>query len=349
MRNRAIAVLGGRAGNAGSGALELADAIGTEIGRRGYGMVTGGDGGIAESAQRACVAAGGQTLGLLKWNRLDDATDCTTWALPTSMDLARSNILNWAGDGVIAFEGRYGTLGEIALALDTGRPLVVLGEQPFLDARALDAPTCRHFPDPKPKDAASILDSLEELIAVCAPAPVRPGAALFAERTAGARGIGLRRAVPEDLALFERAFRDPEVRRWWDLPAEPEHLARFQHERCLPFTEGGRTVGFIEYDVDSRSDTVRPNIVVAAPEDRDRGLGSAALAAFAAAVFEAGHARLSVLSDSGNNRALRCYAKAGFRDVGRLRSYLRGPDGRHDALLLDLLPEDLISAEEETK
>ncbi|CAM5290231.1 MULTISPECIES: GNAT family N-acetyltransferase [Streptomyces] len=346
MRNRAIAVLGGRSGNAGTTSLALAEAVGAEIGRRGYGMVTGGEGGIAEVAQLACVAEGGQTLGLLKWNRLDDATPATTWALPTSMDLARSNILNWAGDGVIAFEGRYGTLGEIALALDTGRPLIVLGRQPFLDERALDVPTCRYFPDPKVEEAAAILDTLEELIEACAPALVRPGAALFDDGTAAQGPVRLRRTVPEDLALFRQAFGDPEVRRWWDQSARPEDLARFQHERCLQIIDDERTVGFIEYEVDDDSDTVRPKIVIATPEDRDRGLGTTALTVFASAVFAAGHARVALLSDADNDRALRCYEKVGFRTVGRLRSYLPGPAGRHDALLLDLLPDDLASAEE---
>lgn len=346
MRNRAIAVLGGRSGNAGSTSLALAEAVGAEIGRRGYGMVTGGEGGIAEVAQVACVAEGGQTLGLLKWNRLDDATSATTWALPTSMDLARSNILNWAGDGVIAFEGRYGTLGEIALALDTGRPLVVLGRQPFLDERALDIPTCRYFPDPEAEEAAAILDALEELIEACAPAAVRPGAALFGDGTAAQDSVCLRRTVPEDLALFRRAFGDPEVRRWWNQSARPEDLARFQHERCLQIIDDGRPVGFIEYEIDGDSDTVWPKLVIAAPEDRGRGLGATALAVFAAAVFEAGHARVALLPDVDNDRALRCCEKAGFRTVGRLRSRLPGPDGRRDALLVDLVPGDLASAGE---
>ncbi|GAA1938416.1 GNAT family N-acetyltransferase [Kitasatospora viridis] len=339
MRKRAISILGGRAGNAGSGTLALAEAVGAELARRGYGVVSGGDGGVAEAANRGCRAAGGETLALLKWNRLDDCGPEITWSLPTSLDLARSNVLNWAGDGAIAFEGRYGTLGEIALALDTARPLIVLGEQPFLDPRALDAPNCRAFPDPQPGDAAEIVDALEALIAAVTPPPVRPGAALFHSDLAAERGVGLRRAVPEDLALFRQAFTDPAVQEWWDLPATDEALARFQHERCLVITEAGRPVGFLEYRADTApgADHLELDLVVAAPQDRGRGIGSAALTRFAAAAFAAGHHRITAMSGPSDTRATRCFERSGFRRVGVLRSY------RHhqDALLFELVADDL--------
>ena len=40
--------------------------------------------------------------------------------------------------------------------------------------------------------------------------------------------------------------------------------------------------------------------------------------------------------------AIRCYTKAGFRPVGVMRAYERGPDGRfHDGLLMDMLAAEL--------
>ena len=45
---------------------------------------------------------------------------------------------------------------------------------------------------------------------------------------------------------------------------------------------------------------------------------------------------------AANHRAIRCYEKVGFRRVGVLRQYERGPDGRfHDGLLMDLLRPEL--------
>ena len=41
-------------------------------------------------------------------------------------------------------------------------------------------------------------------------------------------------------------------------------------------------------------------------------------------------------------RAIRAYASVGFRPVGVMRQYERGPDGRfHDGLLMDLLRDEL--------
>ncbi len=55
-----------------------------------------------------------------------------------------------------------------------------------------------------------------------------------------------------------------------------------------------------------------------------------------------GHHRLTIDPAATNTRAIRCYEKVGFRPVGIMRRYERGPDGRfHDGLLMDLLRDDL--------
>ncbi|MEU8591162.1 GNAT family N-acetyltransferase [Streptomyces sp. NPDC048664] len=343
-RRRAIAVLGGRPGNAGGDALLLAEMIGRELARRGYGLVSGGEGGVAAAANKGCQAVGGDTLALLKWNRLSDAEDGTTWALPTSMDLARSNILNWCGDGMIAFEGRYGTLTEIGLALDTGRPLLVLGDHPFLTAEAFAMPTCRVVPDPRPEDAAELVDLLETLIAAGEQASVRPGAAVVEDDQADESGIGLRRAIPEDLDLFRRTFGDADVRAWRALEPTDGVLGRFQHERCLVMLEHGRPVGFLEYrtEDDPEVDHVRLDAVaVADAADRGRSIGTRALRLFAGSVFAAGRHRVTAAPHPGNEAALGCLRKVGFQQVGLMRAYERHRDTRRDALLMDLVPGDL--------
>lgn len=343
-RRRAIAVLGGRPGNAGNDALRLAELIGEELARRGYGVISGGEGGVAAAVNKGCQAVGGDTLALLKWNRLSDAEDGTTWALPTSMDLARSNILNWCGDGMIAFEGRYGTLTEIGLALDTGRPLLVLGNHPFLTAEALDAPTCRVVPDPRPEDAAGLVDLLEALIADGEQASVRPGAAVVEDDQVDESGIGLRRAIPGDLELFRRAFGDAEVLAWRALEPTDGVLSRFQHERCLVVLERDRPVGFLEYRTDDEPefDHIRLDAVaVADAADRGRSIGTRALRLFAESAFAAGRHRITVAPNSGNGAAVRCLTKVGFQQVGLMRAYERHRDTWRDALLMDLVPSDL--------
>jgi uncharacterized protein (TIGR00725 family) len=343
-RRRAIAVLGGRPGNAGADVLRLAEMIGKELAQRGYGLVSGGEGGVAAAANKGCRTAGGDTLALLKWNRLSDAEDGTTWALPTSMDLARSNILNWCGDGMIAFEGRYGTLTEIGLALDTGRPLLVLGNHPFLTAEAFAAPTCRVVPDPRPEEAAELVDLLETLIAAAGQASVRPGAAAVEDDLVDESGIGLRRAVPEDLGLFRRTFADADVLAWRALELTDGELSRFQHERCLVMLERNRPVGFMEYgtEADPKFDHIQIEaLAVSEAADRGREIGTRALKLFAGSVFATGRHRITAAPNAGNGAAVRCLEKVGFQQVGRMRAYEGHCGTWRDALLMDLVPSDL--------
>jgi uncharacterized protein (TIGR00725 family) len=176
MRKKLVAILGGRPENCAPAAVGFAEAVGRELAERGYGLVTGGDGGIANAACKGAVEAGGHTIALLKFNKPDDCGPYTTYAIPTSMDLARSNPLNWAGDGIIAFDGRFGTLGEIALALDTERPLVVTGHPLLLTPEAFAVPTCRVVPGNDLANVRLVVDTLEELMASPVVPPTRPDA-----------------------------------------------------------------------------------------------------------------------------------------------------------------------------
>ena len=74
-----------------------------------------------------------------------------------------------------------------------------------------------------------------------------------------------------------------------------------------------------------------------------RGLGREALrVAIEHLARERGHHRFTIDPAADNERAIRCYRAVGFRPVGVMRRYWRGPDGNwHDGLLLDLLAEEL--------
>ena len=76
-----------------------------------------------------------------------------------------------------------------------------------------------------------------------------------------------------------------------------------------------------------------------------QGLGTEAVALMARFLFgQRGHHRLTIDPAAANHRAIRCYEKVGFRRVGVLRQYERGPDGRfHDGLLMDLLRPELAA------
>jgi aminoglycoside 6'-N-acetyltransferase len=50
---------------------------------------------------------------------------------------------------------------------------------------------------------------------------------------------------------------------------------------------------------------------------------------------------LTIDPSAANERAIRAYGAVGFRPVGIMRRYERGPDGEfHDGLLMDLLRDD---------
>ena len=58
--------------------------------------------------------------------------------------------------------------------------------------------------------------------------------------------------------------------------------------------------------------------------------------------FDRGHHRLIIDPAVANERAIATYASLGFKPVGVMRRYERGPDGTwHDGLLMDLLADEL--------
>ncbi len=77
------------------------------------------------------------------------------------------------------------------------------------------------------------------------------------------------------------------------------------------------------------------------------GVGSDAVRTLARYLFEErGHHRITIDPAAHNERAIRSYQRVGFRPVGVMRRYERGPDGSwHDGLLMDLLPEDLARSD----
>ena len=74
-----------------------------------------------------------------------------------------------------------------------------------------------------------------------------------------------------------------------------------------------------------------------------RGVGTEAIRLVVRFLLdERGHHRLTIDPAVANTNAIRSYEKVGFRPVGVMREYERGPDGTfHDGLLMDLLAGDL--------
>lgn len=124
MANAHVAVVG--PGDADQAALELAEQVGGELGRRGAVVVCGGLDGVMAAACRGAKAAGATTVGILPGSTRAEANPWVDVALPTGLGELRNGLIVRSADAVIAVRGAYGTLSEIALALKVGVPVVGL-------------------------------------------------------------------------------------------------------------------------------------------------------------------------------------------------------------------------------
>ncbi len=127
-RRTIIGVIG--AGRAGEQALRDAREIGRRIAREGAVLVCGGLGGVMEAACRGCREEEGETIGILPGGDPAQANPHITFAIPTNMGHARNIIIAHTAEVLIAVEGEYGTLSEMAIGLKLGRPVIALGSWP---------------------------------------------------------------------------------------------------------------------------------------------------------------------------------------------------------------------------
>jgi uncharacterized protein (TIGR00725 family) len=105
---------------------ELAYETGMLIAQRNAILVCGGLGGIMEAASKGAAEHEGTVVGILPSNSKADANPYITIALPTGLGIARNALVANASDAVIAFPGAFGTLSEIALALESGKSVIYL-------------------------------------------------------------------------------------------------------------------------------------------------------------------------------------------------------------------------------
>ncbi len=116
----------------GAGACErdvarIAEDVGRRIARAGAVVVCGGLGGVMEAACRGAKSEGGLSLGVLPGGDRRDANPNVDIAVATGMGEARNAVIARTADALIAIQGEFGTLSEIALALKMGKPVVGIG------------------------------------------------------------------------------------------------------------------------------------------------------------------------------------------------------------------------------
>jgi uncharacterized protein (TIGR00725 family) len=122
-----VAVVGAGGAQVPAGVLDAAEAVGRAVAEAGAVLVCGGRDGVMEAACRGAKSAGGTTVGILPGSMRAEANRYVDVALPTGLGEARNALVVRAADAVVAVDGGYGTLSEIALALVAGTPVVGLG------------------------------------------------------------------------------------------------------------------------------------------------------------------------------------------------------------------------------
>ncbi len=121
MRKKQVVVIGS---SALTGHDSSAYELGRFIARSGWILVSGGRSGIMESASRGASEEGGIVIGILPFDTFEGANPFCTAVIPTGIGFARNSINVLAGDVVVAMGGQWGTLSEIAYAMQYRKPLV---------------------------------------------------------------------------------------------------------------------------------------------------------------------------------------------------------------------------------
>jgi len=159
--------------------------------------------------------------------------------------------------------------------------------------------------------------------------------------------VTLRRLGPDDRPRLIEMLEEPEVAHWFGTSSAEESADEFLSDpevTGFAIEVGGELVGAIGYHEEETPDYRHAGMdLFLATDSQGQGIGPEALRLLARHLLEErGHHRLTIDPAAGNARAIKAYESIGFKPVGVMRAYERGPDGTyHDGLLMDLLADDL--------
>jgi uncharacterized protein (TIGR00725 family) len=120
-----IAVVGGSV--ATDPVIAMATEVGAALASAGAIVVCGGLGGVMEAACQGAKSAGGVTVGILPGHDPGAANAWVDVVIASGLGEARNALVVASAAAVMAVDGEYGTLSEIALALHAGIPVIGLG------------------------------------------------------------------------------------------------------------------------------------------------------------------------------------------------------------------------------
>lgn len=160
--------------------------------------------------------------------------------------------------------------------------------------------------------------------------------------------VTMRPPTGGDVNALAQIRAKPEVHRRWrggeDLTAAVAADLADPEAETFVIEKGGRLIGAIQWSAETEPDYRHASMdIYVDPAVHGQGLGTDAVRTLARhLIVDHGYHRLVIDPAADNAAAIRCYSKVGFRPVGVMRQYERGPDGRwHDGLLMDLLADEL--------
>ena len=104
----------------------MAEEVGRELARRGAVLICGGLAGVMTAACKGASEEGGITIGILPGDNRQTANPYVQIPIATGTGYARNIAVVKSAQAVIAIDGSYGTLTEIAYALQSGIPVIGL-------------------------------------------------------------------------------------------------------------------------------------------------------------------------------------------------------------------------------
>ncbi|MCX6580771.1 MAG: TIGR00725 family protein [Candidatus Aminicenantes bacterium] len=107
-----VGIIGGNSPDAQS--LRNAERMGELIARNGYILVNGGMKGVMEASARGAKNAGGFVIAITPGKSRDEGNSYSDVVIPTGLGYMRNPMVVLNSDIVVAIDGSYGTLSEIA-------------------------------------------------------------------------------------------------------------------------------------------------------------------------------------------------------------------------------------------
>lgn len=123
-KRRLIAVIGGS--HCTPADYSLGEQVGRLLAEKSIGVICGGLFGIMEAVCKGAFEAGGVTIGILPGNDTGESNEFVTIPIATGMGIGRNIVIVRSADACIAIDGQYGTLSEIAYALQLQKPVITL-------------------------------------------------------------------------------------------------------------------------------------------------------------------------------------------------------------------------------